>query len=66
MLTVAIDPSTNPSVEELGGIPRADYVVFAESRAKDVEDGEYAVRCALGSFNFEVLYVVEYGAVRRA
>ena len=30
------------------------------------EDGEYAVRCALGSFNFEVLYVVEYGAVRRA
>jgi hypothetical protein len=29
------------------------------------EDGEYAVRCALGSFNFEVRYVVENGAVRK-
>jgi uncharacterized protein (DUF433 family) len=29
------------------------------------EDGEYAVRCALGSFNFEVAYVVENGAVRK-
>ncbi len=29
------------------------------------DDGEYAVRCALGSFNFEVAYVVENGAVRK-
>ena len=29
------------------------------------DDGEYAVRCALGSFNFEVRYVVENGAVRK-
>jgi hypothetical protein len=29
------------------------------------DDGEYAVRCALGSFNFEVAYVVENGTVRR-
>jgi uncharacterized protein (DUF433 family) len=30
------------------------------------EDGEYAVRCAVGSFNFEVRYVVESGTARRA
>jgi uncharacterized protein (DUF433 family) len=29
------------------------------------DDGEYAVRCALGSFNFEVAFVVENGAVRK-
>jgi hypothetical protein len=29
------------------------------------DDGEYAIRCALGSFNFEVAYVVENGAARR-
>ena len=29
------------------------------------EDGEYAVRCALGSFNFEVRYVVENGEARK-
>ena len=30
------------------------------------DDGEYAIRCALGSFNFEVAYVVENGAARRS
>jgi hypothetical protein len=29
------------------------------------EDGDYAVRCALGSFNFEVAYAVDNGAVRK-
>ena len=29
------------------------------------DDGEYAVRCAVGSFNFEVRYVVEDGKARR-
>lgn len=43
VLTVAIDPSTNPSTESVGGAPRADFVVFAEARAKDIEDGAYAV-----------------------
>ncbi|MEW6073327.1 MAG: ChaN family lipoprotein [Planctomycetota bacterium] len=41
--TVAIYPSSHPAVEELTGVPRADYVVFAESRATDVDDGAYAV-----------------------
>lgn len=43
VLTVAIDPSHNPATESVGGAPRADFVVFAEARAKDVEDGAYAV-----------------------
>lgn len=29
------------------------------------DDGEYAIRCALGSFNFEVRYAVENGIVVR-
>jgi uncharacterized iron-regulated protein len=41
--TVAIDPSSNPSTEGVGGLARADFVVFAEARARDVDDGAYAV-----------------------
>ncbi|MCE9593271.1 MAG: ChaN family lipoprotein [Planctomycetes bacterium] len=41
--TVAIDPSSNPAIDDVGGKPRADFVAFAESRARDVDDGEYAV-----------------------
>ncbi|MCC6408438.1 MAG: ChaN family lipoprotein [Planctomycetes bacterium] len=46
VLTVAIDPSNNPSTDGadgIGGAPRADFVVFAEARAKDIDDGAYAV-----------------------
>jgi uncharacterized iron-regulated protein/predicted esterase len=43
VLTVAIEPSSNPTVEEVSGKPIADFVVFAEARAKDVDDGQYAV-----------------------
>ncbi len=41
--TVAIVPSANPFVEELFGAPVADFVVYVEERAQDVNDGEYAV-----------------------
>jgi len=43
VLTVAIEPAASPFTAEIGGAPRADYVVFVEARAKDVSDGEYAV-----------------------
>ncbi len=46
VLTVAIEPSINPEVDDVGGIPRADFVVFAEARAKDVNEGTYAVDVA--------------------
>lgn len=41
--TVAIVPVANPEVAEIGGAPVADFVVFAEERAQDVDDGTYAV-----------------------
>lgn len=43
VLTVAIVPAANPTVEEIGGAPFADFVVFAEERAQDVDEGKYAV-----------------------
>ncbi len=43
VLTVAIDPVDHPSSAEISGIPSADYVVFVEARAKDVDEGAYAV-----------------------
>jgi uncharacterized iron-regulated protein/predicted esterase len=43
VLTVAMDPADHPGSAEVTGAPRADYVVFVESRAKDVDDGAYAV-----------------------
>lgn len=41
--TVAIVPTTHPSVAETDGAPIADFVVFAELRATDVNDGRYGV-----------------------
>ncbi|MFW6171981.1 MAG: ChaN family lipoprotein, partial [Planctomycetota bacterium] len=41
--TVSITPSTNPPVVELKGKPVADYVVLAEARATDVNDGMWSV-----------------------
>jgi uncharacterized iron-regulated protein len=43
ILTVALVPATNPAVEEVSGAPLADFVVFAERRARDLSDGAYAV-----------------------
>jgi len=43
ILTVAVVPATDPAVEEVSGAPLADFVVFAERRARDVSDGAYAV-----------------------
>ena len=41
--TVAIVPSSHPAVARVDGAPIADYVVFAESRAADVNDGRHSV-----------------------
>jgi len=41
--TVAIVPTANPSAAEVEGVPVADFVVFAEERAQDVDEGTYAV-----------------------
>ncbi|MFN0242767.1 MAG: ChaN family lipoprotein [Planctomycetota bacterium] len=41
--TVSIVPTTNPNVAETDGVPIADFVVFAEQRATDVNDGRYGV-----------------------
>ncbi|MCY2958805.1 MAG: ChaN family lipoprotein [Planctomycetota bacterium] len=41
--TVAVIPAANPTAEEIGGAPVADFVVFAEERAQDVNEGQYAV-----------------------
>ncbi len=43
LLTVAIVPTSNPAVADVGGKPVADYVVFAETRATDLNDGTYSV-----------------------
>jgi hypothetical protein len=50
--------------EELGAGERTGEIA-ANLLELTPEDGEYAVRCALGSFNFQVAYVVENGAVRK-
>ncbi len=41
--TVAIVPTSNPTVADVGGKPVADFVVFAEARATDVNEGTYSV-----------------------
>ncbi len=41
--TVAIVATANPFSTEFDGVPVADFVVFAEERAQDVDDGTYAV-----------------------
>jgi uncharacterized iron-regulated protein len=43
ILTVAVLPSSNPAVTDLGGAPMADYVVFTEARATDINEGTYTV-----------------------
>jgi uncharacterized iron-regulated protein len=43
VLTVDIVPVANPSVAEVGGAPVADYVVFSEARATDVNEGRFSV-----------------------
>lgn len=43
VLTVAIDPTTNPAVADVGSVPVADYVVFAEARASDRNEGTWSV-----------------------
>ena len=42
-LTVAIVPSDTPATEVLEGLQVADFVVFAEEIAQDVDDGTWAV-----------------------
>ena len=43
VITVAISPVMNPSVAEVTSAPTADYVVFAEARATDLNDGAWSV-----------------------
>jgi len=43
VLTVSILPAMNPATERLFGAPHADYVVFAEARASDLNDGMHSV-----------------------
>ncbi len=43
IITVSISPTLNPSVADLSGAPVADFVVLAESRATDVNDGTWSV-----------------------
>ena len=43
VLTVDIVPVPHPAAVELGGAPRADYVVLAEARATDLNDGTRSV-----------------------
>lgn len=50
--------------EELGPGERTGQIA-ANLVELTPDDGEYAIRCALGSFNFEVRYVVENGVARR-
>ncbi len=44
VLTVAIRPRANPATAELGGTASADWVVFAEERAKDRREGTWSVQ----------------------
>lgn len=41
--TVALVPTSNPSVATVSGVPVADYVVFCEERASDIDSGRYSV-----------------------
>jgi uncharacterized iron-regulated protein len=43
VLTVAVSPAGNPAVAKVEGVPRADFVVFAEARATDVNEGMHSV-----------------------
>jgi poly(3-hydroxybutyrate) depolymerase len=41
--TIAIEPVASPHSAEISGAPEADFVVFAERRADDPQDGEGTV-----------------------
>jgi len=41
--TVSLAPVVNPNVAELRGAPVADYVVFVEARASDINEGAWSV-----------------------
>ena len=41
--TVALVPTANPGVADVGGVPRADYVLFCEQRAADIDSGAHSV-----------------------
>ncbi len=41
--TISISSVTHPAVVETEGKPVADYIVYAESRARDLNEGSYAV-----------------------
>lgn len=41
--TVAISTSSSPATDGFGGLPVGDFVVFAEERARDLDEGSYAV-----------------------
>lgn len=43
IITVAILPTSNPAVADPGGAAYADYVVYAEARATDLNEGTYSV-----------------------
>lgn len=45
--TISIVPSANPSIEELKGVPTADFVVFASEIASDINEGKYSVHTSL-------------------
>ena len=42
VLTVALVPSIHPATEEVRGAPEADFVVYTEQRARDLNEGTYA------------------------
>ncbi len=42
-LTIDIRTAANPQTAVLRGAPTADYVIFAESRARDLNEGKWAV-----------------------
>ncbi len=42
-LTVSIVPTANPGIAQPKGAPVADYIVYAEKRATDLNDGTYSV-----------------------
>ena len=44
--TVGIVPVTSPGSAELAGVPSEDYVVLAEQRASDVNEGAFGVHVA--------------------
>ena len=43
VLTVDITPASVPATADVQGLPRADWVVFCEARAGDLDDGAWSV-----------------------